>query len=102
MAQMRFQFGQGAGQQYRNWSNRINQQPSWVARIAMLVVALVILIPILILIFAAMLAGIIVFAILSILNGIANLFGLGNKREAGPRQANDGRENVRVIIPDDQ
>lgn len=102
MPQVKFHFGQGkAGEQYREWAARVNRQPSWIARVAMMVVGLIILVPILLVVLTAIIAGLVVFLILSLLNGIAGIFG-GGSGGGMQKEKDDGRENVRVIYPDEQ
>jgi len=65
-------------------------QPGWVWRSALGVVALVVLLPLLLLVFLALLAGAIVFGMLAAVTMLV-------ERVRGRLPRHDGRENVRVI-----
>ncbi len=71
-------------------------QPGWITRIALMTFLLVVGLPILLLVMAAILIAAVVFAGLALLNGVvARVRGMRGGRGALGRR--DGRANVRVI-----
>jgi len=84
------------------WFLRANQRHGWVTACALTAGALVVTVPLLLLVFAAILVGLVVFVTLAtivrIITGIRTLWaGQGQHR---PPWSNDGRRNVRVIHRD--
>lgn len=78
-----------AGQAWR----AVQSQPSWIARLAGAIIVLVIAVPFVLLVLLALLAGVVVFGALALVNVVVAWV-----RGVLPRH--DGRENVRVIRRD--
>lgn len=76
------------------WYERYRSRPSWVVRGALVAAVLVVVVPLVLLTLAAVIVGMLVFAALSLVASIGNLFGGG--RDVKP-SGDDGRRNVRVI-----
>lgn len=70
---------------------RINTQPSWVVKASIIAFALVIGVPLLLLVLAAVLVGTLVFLVMLCMHSVWAWF----RGAVLPRR--DGRENVRVI-----
>lgn len=78
--------------------DRIQRQPSWVLKLALVAAVLVIVVPLLILTFAAILIGVVVFTIGSLVaSGLRVISDLFTRRPTSPVQFDDGRRNVRII-----
>lgn len=80
---------EGAGRAGAAWRT-VAAQPSWVTRFALIAFLIVIGLPILLLLFLALIVATIVFGVLALANAV-----LIRLRGALPRD--DGRANVRVI-----
>ncbi len=94
--------------QFGQYYARIQQQPSWVTRFAILAGLFVIVVPILILVVAAVTIFALVFFVAAffakLINTISNLFNSSTYQKNTPAQANQangGRKNVRVIRRDE-
>ena len=97
MSESMGQAGGGAGRVFQYAS----RQPSWVMRLAvtvglfaMLAVALVLIVP-------AVLIGIVVFVVASLVNSVKRLL-TGGSSGRTPSDSQAGRRNVRVRLPGDQ
>jgi len=85
------------------WYARVQRQPSWVTRAALLTAGLVILVPLAVLAIAAALAAVVVFTVLgavlsfywAVRRGVGRL--LGTSAATAPTRPRDRRVNVRVI-----
>ena len=85
-----FRFISPGGEQVAEAFRKINRQPNWVLRTAVLVFLLLVAIPILALVLLATVAATAVFAILAIWNSFLKLLKGGKRQE-------QRRKNVRVI-----
>lgn len=83
------------------WYARIERRPSWVAQIALIAAALVVVVPIVLLAMAAVVVGLAVFIVLGLVAQLAIMIRLGWARitSAGLDFPNRNRRNVRVIRP---
>lgn len=82
------------------WYTRVERQPSWVIKFTAIAAVLVIVVPLVLLTFAALLVAAVVFTFLAlVMRGLAvlgSIFNFSNPDDA-PTYRGDGRENVRVI-----
>lgn len=74
------------------WYTRIERQPGWVIRAALLATVLIVVVPIGLLMLAALVVGVVVFAVLG---AAAWLLGAAGRMLGG--RADGGRVNVRVV-----
>ena len=78
------------------WYERLDRSPGWVNRIAVTAAVLTVVLPLVLLALAALVVGVIVFTLLSI---VARLLAL---LAGGGAAVPDGRVNVRVVRRDDR
>ena len=83
----------------RPWADRINRQPRWLLWSAGLAAGLVVVLPILVLMGAAVLVGLVVFLVLSAVLAIRAL-PLRLWQLLAGRRGDDGRRNVRIVRSD--
>jgi len=85
------------------WYARVERRPGWVVQIALLAAVLVVLVPLFLLVAAAVLVGLAVFLVLGVLVQILRVLS-GWRDRIGSRSSGtsigDGRQNVRVIRRD--
>ncbi|MCC7145838.1 MAG: hypothetical protein IT443_05285 [Phycisphaeraceae bacterium] len=79
------------------WASQVERHPGWVAKTALVAALLVIVLPLALLFFTAVLVGVVVFAVLSLTVRLKAW--LGGVFRAG--SLGDGRRNVRVIARQD-
>ena len=81
------------------WYSRVQRQPNWVVKLAVLTAVLVFVLPLVLLTLAALVAAAAVFTVLALVTrGLAVVGSLFDFREPdAPPYRGDGRENVRVI-----
>ena len=79
---------------------RMNPHSIWAMRWAVTISLLVVILPAIVLVLAAMLVGLCVFFILSLVGKVMSLFGMGGN-ESKPASEEAGlRQNVRVVEED--
>ncbi len=98
-AMMRFTF-LNEDERFGPWIRRAQSQPGWVTQFAVLAMVLVVAIPLALIALAAILVGMMVFVVLSLiarlLRGLQVLTGTKPSSVAQPE---GGRRNVRIIDP---
>ncbi len=85
---------------FGTWYTRVERQPGWVTRLALLAAVLVVVVPAVLLTLTALVVGLAVFIVLGVLAGIVRLVRGVLTGQAGPsvpETQNGGRVNVRVI-----
>lgn len=86
----------------RVWQQRMNGRPGWVWKSAAFAAILVVVVPLVLLTMTAIVVGVAVFAVMSLIAAIGRAFGQlgGDDRSVdspAPTQGPDRRENVRII-----
>ena len=101
---MRFDFHNlGNDPRFAGWYQRAASQPSWVWKIAVFAALAVLIVPVLMLVFGAVAAFLLVFLALGAAHRLGNWFsGLFESHGRPLSRGDDGRRNVRVIRPEDR
>jgi uncharacterized protein YfaT (DUF1175 family) len=85
------------------WYQRVAGQPSWVWKFAAIAALAVLVVPVLMLVFSALAAFLLVFVALGVAHRLGVwLNGLFEKHSGSLRRSDDGRRNVRVVDPRDR
>ncbi len=79
------------------WYTRVDRRPGWVVQLALLAAVFVVVVPLLMLVAAAVFVGLLVFVALSAIVRIMAVVSDGWRRITGHRNASGGRQNVRVV-----
>jgi len=79
-----------------------SRYPAWVLKITFLCAAITIILPMIVILFAGLLVGLVVFFVLSLVARILQLLGLESQpiTQQPGAPIDDGRENVRVMDND--
>jgi len=82
---------------FRSMHAQLGQHPAWVVRTAILCAVITLAIPMIVIIAAAMLVGLVVFVVLSLIAKLMSLLGLSPTAEAPGEPTVDLRRNVRIV-----
>lgn len=94
---IRFQFHDDP--RFRAWQQRVGGRPGWVWKAAAAAAVLVVVVPLVVLTLTALVVGVAVFAVLSLISAVLRAFSelFAGSGPGGPSHPGEHRENVRIV-----